>query len=90
MENVVKAGKSTYKSRQGISAMHNTWLCSEDGKVPGGVGRPTTINIDKVEIIVKSVGKERSSDSNRIKLEHVTDALNNNKDKLAQASKDGL
>ena len=46
--------------------------------------------LDKVEIIVKSVGKERSSDSNRIKLEHVTDALNNNKDKLAQASKDGL
>ena len=90
MENVVKvkAGKSTYKSHQGISAMYNTWLCTEDGKVPGGVGRPSSIDIDKVESIVKSVRKECSSDSNRSKLEQVTDDLN--KDKLAQAEKDGL
>ena len=89
MENVAKHRKSRYTTHQGVSKMYNTWLNSEDGKVPTrSVGRPSAIDLDELEIIVNNSRKERSNDSNRIKLEHVTDALN--KEKLVQAAKDGL
>ena len=82
---IINRGKCEYKDASSINKVYNKWKRTG---VFRGVGRPNLMSVDEIGEATKKALKDRTNDSNTLKLKHMKQIIVKKKEEVTEA--DGL